>query len=290
MKTPAGSERLRGIEQPVNERGSSPSEELKGDREISADQSAERPRDITEIVGEINAIRGESYAARKSIADRDAKLNTLREGMGMLPKDMITPATEFQEGRIEDLQKRERELIAEAQDWLRSNGRENLPNGIVIDTEDGGFEVKGGSFDDIDKEEVASDRKRDDLELRRQWLRNLKEEVARNSERALREDWRTKDAVNLGLTIELMKRRIPGLIENKLRDFLSGKLEEPPFDTVWVRWKISSSLLERIVSRPNQVTSVDILFDEDDVKLADDKELNEVPPSTPSAHGSAPPS
>jgi len=266
-----------------------PPEELEIDGESSSDTSREAPRNVAEVVGELRAIDREIYAAQELGAHRDARLKTLRESMGVPPEGTVSPAAEFQDDRIKGLEERKRKLTLEVQGWIERNGRKNLPNGLVIETEDGGFEVKGGSFKYEGAGAFGEKNRHEDLEERKRWIRKFSEETVRDFEQAFRGDRATRNAVNLGLTVELMKLRVPKLIEKKAEDFLNGKVDEPPFAAVWARWNISS-LLERILGRPVQMSNVEIVFDDDTAKLADEQKSNKDPTHTSSQNGGSQPS
>jgi hypothetical protein len=89
----------------------------------------------------------------------------------------------------------------------------------------------------------------------------------------MRKDWRTNDAVNLELAIKVMKTRVPKAMEEKAKGYTEGKVDECPFSTVFIHWEVSS-ILERLLSKnPNYIRKMEVKFDEESVKIADEKDL-----------------
>jgi len=239
---------------------------LEAQKELIENPSEKSPEaEINETVGEIDHVDQELFTAQKSIAETEAKLAELREGMGMPPNGENSPAAGFQNEKIKQLEERKKELDQQKEDWIKQHGRENLPDGIALEDGEDGREAKGGS---LEKE------KKEDLELRKQWLKKFEEESARNFEDAMREDWRTKDAMNLDLTIHLMKLRVPEAMDKKAEDFINGKADEPPFSAVWIKWQ-TSSMLDKILNKPNSISTLEIAFDDEAQKIADEDELKE---------------
>lgn len=225
--------------------------------------------EINETAGEIDRVDQEIFSAQKSIAETEAKLAELREAMGMPPGGENSPAAEFQNGKIKQLEKRKEELGRQKESWIKEHGRENLPDGVALDDAEGGREAKGGSFKEKERDDKE---KKEDLELRKKWIKEWEEDAVKNFEDAMRKDWRTKDAMNLDLTIELMKLRVPKAMEKEAEDFVNGKVDQPPFSTVWIRWKTSSPL-DRVLNKPNWISKLEITFDDEAQKIAEEGEL-----------------
>jgi hypothetical protein len=242
-------------------------------KELIENPSEKSPEaEINETVGEIDHVDQEIFAAQKSIAEAEAKLAELREGMGMPPNGENSPAAGFQNEKINQLKKRKEELDQKKEDWIKQHGRENLPDGVALKDEEDGREAKGGSLEEEEDQEQNEKEKKEDLELRKQWLKKFEEESVKNFEDAMREDWRTKDAMNLDLTIQLMKLRVPEAMDKEAEDFINGKADEPAFSAVWIKWQTSSTL-DRILNKPNWISKLEITFDDEAQKIADESEL-----------------
>jgi hypothetical protein len=230
--------------------------------------------DIKETFGEIDAVDQEILAAQKSTQETNEKLAALRKDMGMPDGGEKSPAAEFQGEKIKQLEEKKEKLNAQKEDWINKNGKENLPPGIAFDNEEGGREANGGSFEDEQDQELTEEEKKEDLELRKKWLKQWEEDAVKHFEEAMREDWRTKDAMNLDLTVSLMKIRVPKAMDKEAEDFVNGEGDVPPFSSVRIRWQ-TSSLLERILDKPNRISKLEITFDDEVQKIADDEELKE---------------
>lgn len=229
---------------------------------------------IGATIGERDRVDQEIFAAQKSIAERQAKLSSLREEMGMPSGNENSPVADFQNERIKELEKRKGELDQQKENWIKQYGRENLPDGLAFDGENGDREAKGGSVEKNRDREQEEKEKKEDLEFRKKWMEKFKEDSVKNFEEAMREDWHTNDAMNLDLTVELMKRRVPSAMDKEAEDFINGKVDGPPFSTVWIKWQTSSAL-DKILGKPNFISKLEITFDNDAQKLAEESELKE---------------
>lgn len=256
---------LQAAEQPEAEQEAH--KELLGS---SLEKSSEA--EINNTLGEINHIDQEVFTAQKSITETQKKLADLKKGMGMPAGDENSPAVEFQNERVKQLEKRKNELNEEKEHWIEKNGRENLPDGIALDDGEGGREARGGSVEDDQDGELSDQEKKEDIELRKEWLKKWEERSVQKFEKAMREDWRTKDAMNLDLTVELMKRRVPEAMSKEAKEFIDGIVDEPPFSTVWIKWQTSSPF-DMLLSKPNRISKLEITFDNEIQKIADESEL-----------------
>jgi hypothetical protein len=246
---------------------------LEAQKELIENSSEKSPEaEINETIGETDRVNQEIFAAQKSVTETQAKLEALRESMGMPPSSENAPAAEFQNEKIKQLEKRKKELGQKKEDWIKQHGRENLPDGVVLEDGEDGREAKGGSLEKEEDQEQSEKEKKEDLELRKQWLKKFEEESVKNFEDAMREDWRTKDAMNLELTIQLMKLRVPEAMDKKAEDFINGKVDQPPFSAVWIKWK-TSSMMDKILNKPNSISKLEITFDDEVQKIADEGEL-----------------
>jgi hypothetical protein len=248
-------------------------EGLEAQKESLGNSSEKSPEaEINETVGEIDRVDQEIFTAQRSVAETRAKLAALREGMGMPASDESIPAAEFQNEKIKRLEERKKELGQRKEDWVKQHGREGLPAGVALEDEEDGREAKGNVLEKQEDQEQTEKEKKEDLELRKQWLKKFEEESVKNFENAMREDWRTKDAMNLDLVIELMKLRVPGMIEKKAEDFINGKADQPPFSAVWIKWR-TSSMMDRVLNKPNSISNLEVVFDDEAQKVADESEL-----------------
>ena len=265
-----------GIEGGVDAAGQSaeqPEAGLEAQKELTENRSEKSPEvQINETVGEIDHVDQEIFATQKSIAETESKLAELREGMGISPNDESSPATEFQNEKIKQLEKRKEKLGQQKESWIKQHGRENLPDGVALDDEEGDREAKGGSLEKGEGQEQDDKEKKEDLELRKKWIKKWEEDSVKNFEDAMREDWRTKDAMNLDLTLELMKLRVPKAMDKEAEAFINGTVDEPPFSAVWIKWQTSSPL-DRILNKPNWIGKLEITFDNEVQKIAEEDEL-----------------
>ena len=265
-----------GMEGGVDTAGQSaeqPEAGLEIQKELIENPSENSPEaEINETVDEIDHVDQEIFTAQKSIAETEAKLAELREGMGMPPNGENSPAAAFQNEKIKQLEKRREELGQQKENWIKQHGRENLPDGVALDDEEGGREAKGGSIEKEEDQEQNDKERKEDLELRKKWIKKWEEDSVKHFEDAMREDWRTKDAMNLDPTIELMKLRVPKAMDKEVEEFINGTVDEPPFSTVWIKWQTSSPL-DRILNKPNWIGKLEITFDNEAQKIADESEL-----------------
>jgi hypothetical protein len=265
-----------GMEGGVDAAGQSAEQQeagLETQKELIENPQEKSPEvEINETIGEIDHVDREIFTAQKSITETESKLAELREGMGMPPNGENPPAVGFQNEKIKQLEKRKEELGQQKESWIKQHGRENLPDGVALDDKEGDREAKGGSLEKEDDQEQDDKEKKEDLELRKKWIKKWEEDSVKNFENAMREDWRTKDAMNLDLTIELMKLRVPKAMDKKAEDFINGKADQPPFSAVWIKWQTSSPL-DRILNKPNWIGKLEITFDDEAQKIADESEL-----------------
>jgi hypothetical protein len=262
-----------GVSDAAGQSAEQPEAGLEAQNEFVENPSEKSPEtEINETVGEIDRVDQEIFAAQKSVTETREKLVALRESMGMPPSGENVPAAEFQNEKVKQLEKRKEELGQQKEDWIKQYGRENLPNGVALKDGEDGREAKGGSLEKEEDQGQSEKEKKEDLELRKQWLKKFEEESVKNFEDAMREDWRTKDAMNLDLAIQFMKLRVPEAMDKKAEDFINGKVDQPPFSAVWIKWQ-NSSMMDRILNKPNSISRLEITFDDEAQKIADESEL-----------------
>lgn len=193
--------------------------------------------------------------------------------MGAPPNNDESPAAAFQKERIEKLEERRRELDDKKAKWIEQYGRENLPEGIVMNDGEDGREVKGWSREKDEEREQNNQEKKEDLEARKEWVEQWEKETVEEFETSMREDWRTKDAINLKPSIELMKLRAQRSMEKAFADFIDGKIDVPPFASISLKWQ-TPSLFDKITGKPNIISKLEIVFDEKPEVLAEENELS----------------
>ncbi len=243
------------------------------DREFKNDFSEQSPeKKIAETIKGVDRIDQEIFTAKKSIAETQSKLAALREGMKMPPGGDESPAMAFQKERIEKLEERRKELGDEKTKWIEQYGRENLPEGIVMEDDNNGREVKGWSREKNEEQERSDQEKKEDLEARKGWVKKWEKETVEEFETSMNEDWRTKDAVNLRSSIELMKLRAQDSMEKAFADFVDGKIDTPPFSNMSLKWR-TSSLLDKLTGKPETISKLEIVFDEKPETLAEESDL-----------------
>ena len=252
-----------------------PGSEMEAQKEAAENSQERSPeQEITDTTRALEDVDREIFAARRSMGEMDAKLASLREEMGAPESGGPSPVAEFQNQKIKQLEEKRAELNREKQEWIEQYGRENLPDGLVLEDEEGNLEAKGGSYKEGEDEDKRSgeEEKKEDLELREKLFKTWEEDAVRQFEKTMREDWRTEDAMNLDVTIQLMKLRVPKAMEEEAENFLDGKEDVPPFSTVWIKWQ-TSPLLDKLAGKPSFIGKLEITFDDEARKLAEEDEL-----------------
>lgn len=234
----------------------------------SVEPSEEQLADVTSTIHEISAIDEEISAAEDAAAERRIRLYGSREDIGVPP-----PASEIENERISRLKAKRASLENKQKEWTRRFGSKNLPPGIALDA-NGGDRLAKGDSSDCDNPSAIKE-KRDHLESRNDWVRDLTKRAIGHFEQAMRTDWQTRGCLNLETAIRLMKIRVPHLIEYKANEFLRGKTDDPGFASVWIRWHTDSPLSTMMRQR-NQVRNIELVFDEEPEKLANDNDLKDV--------------
>lgn len=255
----------KGLEQ---EAELSPEKQAEDVLEKGNEQPTEEEK-ITNLIGQINDIDEKIFNTRKRAFQDEAKLKALREGMGLTSNGETSPGTDFNNNKITSLEAEKAELVQQREEWIEEFGRDNLPEGLAIEESEDGREAKGVS---PEKElELTGKEKREQTKERREWIEAWKKGAVVNFEKGMRDDWRTEDAINLDLTIEVMKLRVPNAMEKEMKDFVEGKTDELP-SVVWIHWKCNS-FFDQVLGKPNMITSLDITFDNEVVRIADAEDL-----------------
>jgi hypothetical protein len=249
----------------------------------SAERSSEE--EITGVLEEMDGLDQEIFNTKKSAAETKQEIARLRESLGAPSTDEEPPSAEIENEKIEKLEEQKNELEKQKEEWIEQHGRENLPKGLAMGSGENGREANGSPENDeeefeeeiknLEEEEKKQKRKerKEDLEQRKEWLKEWEEDAIFQFEGTMRKDWRTNDAVNLELAIKVMKTRVPKAMEEKAKEYTEGKVDECPFSTVFIHWEVSS-ILERLLSKnPNYIRKMEVKFDEESVKIADEKDL-----------------
>ena len=234
------------------------------------EQESEKEK-ITEVISQINDIDEKIFRAKKHIGQDEAKLRVIRESMGLPMETGMSPMVSFNNDRIERLENDRNELIKQKEEWVDKFGKDNFPEGLATEESEDGREVKGAQLSIEEKTELTDKEKQEQTEKRREWLETWKKKAIVKFEKGMRNDWRTKDAINLDFTIEVMKMRVPNAMEKEMKDFVEGKNDEPP-SVVWIHWKCNS-LFDHVLGKPNTIKSLEITFDKEIVELAGEKDL-----------------
>lgn len=254
-----------GAENQAVEQANAESETQKKLVENLSENSSEK--EITETIEEMNSVDRDIFTAQKAITETNTKLNSLREEMGVGPTNETSPAAQYQSEKLKQLEKKKSELNDQKSEWTKKYGTENLPEGIAWENEEGNREADGGSAEKIEEKE--------ELELRKKWLKDWEKKAVGNFEKAMQEDWRTTDAANLELTVQLMKLRLPEAMDKEADDFITGKVDVPPFSVVRIQWETASPL-ERVLNKPNWISKLDISFDGKAQDMVKEYELKKV--------------
>jgi len=227
-----------------------------------------------QVVGTISRVEDvdkKILETRRRTAEDEAKINSLRESLGVTSDSEISQSANFNNHRVAGLEAERNELTKERDGLIEEFGRDNLPEGLALEDGEDGREAKGVQFSPEKQPELTNKEKREQAKERRDWLEAWKKDAVTNFEKGMKNDWRTKDAINLETTIKVMKLRVPDAMEKEMKDFVDGKTEDLP-SVVWIHWNCNS-LFDQTLGKPNMIKNLDITFDNEVVKLADKKDL-----------------
>lgn len=146
--------------------------------------------------------------------------------------------------------------------WLKANNREELPEGISVAEEDGyvvKFNVLKEQTDKMSKEQ------------RRRLIDRWQEESVEYFIKFYQSNWRSRSAVNLPQVLDVIKNNVPLAVERRAKKFLDGTSDFLP-DFVFLDWK-STSILDRLTGKPNQIMELKIDFGGDSEVLATEADL-----------------
>lgn len=133
--------------------------------------------------------------------------------------------------------------------WLKANNREELPEGIGVEEEDG-YVVKFN----VQKEQTEKMSK----EQRRRLIDRWKEESVEYFTDFYKSNWYSRSAVNLPQVLDVIKNNVPLAIERRAKKFLDETSDFVP-DFVFLDWK-STSILDCLTGKPNQIMELKIDF------------------------------
>lgn len=244
----------------------------KGPEERSQEKELSPREKITDVLNELNYVDQKIFESQRSIAETKEKLAGLQKDMGVTRTDNNPPSAQFDNEKIKKLEEEKAELEKQKKEWMEEYGRENLPEGTAIESKNGGREAKADSFGE--KWELEKEKKQnreEELKERKRMMQEWEERAVSDFERAMKNDWRTLGAINLNITIEIMKFQVPQAMDKKSKDFLEGKTDTLPFSTVWIKWE-TTGLFERIFNK-NKITKLDITFDDKAEELASQKDI-----------------
>lgn len=165
---------------------------------------------------------------------------------------------------LEKVKKRRLKLEEQKEEWVEENGRENVPESIVIDAGDNAREAKGVQG----KKEGGAE----DKEKRKQSVEQFKAKAIDAFKKVLKSDWKVSDAVNLDLAIDVMKTKMSALFGKKEKEYLDGKGEDILEQTVWLKWH-RTPLIEQAIGKPNMIKKLEVYFGDTPVPIATEDEL-----------------
>lgn len=223
--------------------------------------TAERINEIDEMIFKREMLAGQ---------DRN-KIGAVQKQLGITSNNEVLPIDNFNDEEISKFEVEREKLTEQYNNWQKKFGEDNLPDGLAVAKDENDFEAKGAALLPEEKSELNVEDKVEQIRKRKEWLESWKKEATANFEKALRNNWRTKNAANLDLTIELMKLRVPNAMEKEMKDYVEGKTDEP-CSIVWMHWE-SSSLLDRIIGKPNMIKKLNITFDKKSVEIAGKEDL-----------------
>ena len=228
-------------------------------------------KEITSIAEKRDDLNERIFIANKSATETGNQLARVRSELNIDASQTETASSSSRDKEIAKLEEKREKVLEDQEKWLDQHGKENLPNGIVIETKEG-MEAKGVSFPLL--EQMRREDREEELRERKKFMDVCKEELISTFEMTLRKNWRTKSAVNLDLTIALMKLQVPKAFDEKTKDFVEGKTDMPPFANVYISWK-DTPLLARLVGEPNVIQDLKIHFDGEPITIADKEDLEE---------------
>ncbi len=166
------------------------------------------------------------------------------------------------------LETRRQETLDGILDWIKRNGRENLPEDVDVPL---GDEATGRNIPliELDEESIKEAQKEQRLEIVEKW----KQGAVTSFTNSLKKSWRSRNALNLSVALKAVEVNVPASIDRHAKDYLDGKKDMLP-GAVSIEWK-HRSIIEQIMGKPNQITELKINFGSEAETLADEKTLIE---------------
>lgn len=167
-------------------------------------------------------------------------------------------------GKTQKIRKKLGALEDQKSDWLKQNGIEKLPEGVIVpEGEDGRALKLDVSRDQAEKMSEAE---------RRKLIDEWKRKSVKIFIKAVQSDWRSRDAINLSMVVDVIKNNTPLAIEKKAKQFLSGETDSLPNVAV-IHWK-TNSIFDSLTGKPNQIKELKIDFEGETQVLAGPEELS----------------
>lgn len=198
----------------------------------------------------------ENYNKKADVLDTEKQINELTSELGLIEKwinnvknhGISSPELSGKrEGILNEIGSLEDKKTA----WLEDNGEEELPEGISIEKGEEDSMMKL----DLDQEQAEKMSK----EERRKLIDDWEKKAVKNFTDVMKSNWRTSDAINLPIVLDVIKNNVPLSIEKQSKKFLDGNDDSLP-NAVVVSWK-HASILERLKNKPNQIRELSISFD-----------------------------
>lgn len=225
----------------------------------------ESPKDeIVTTVNRIEDLDKKIVEASIRVTSENADIERLRGEIGVGTSSLLQNDNDEISGL-----KSERNALAKQRDELIEEiGRNNLPDGLVVETGEFGRTVNG--LNRLSGERVQSNVESEQAE-RRRWLEEGKVKAVEIFENAMRSDWHTSDAVNIEIAIEVMKKKVPDAMEKRMKNFVDGDGEDLP-SVVWLHWECNS-LFDRILGKSNMIRGINVMFGNEAVQIAGEEDL-----------------
>ena len=230
--------------------------------EFEADaQFIKEPEKFKAETKEQESSEGKIPGLENQINSRVAELDLIKKGIEQgKGQDIKSPELAAkQEQMVKEIQA----LEEQKSEWLDQNGIEQLPEGVSVAQGENGWQLKIN----LTREQAEGMGK----EQRRKLIDSWKTRAAENFADAIETDWRSRDAINLPLVLDVIRNNVPLAIEKKSSDFLNGNTDFLP-DFVVIHWKVNS-FFDTLIGKPNQIRELKIDFAGESEVLAGAEEL-----------------
>lgn len=249
--------------------------ELDIDKGMEKQKSREKDptEEVIDLLDEINNVDRKIFAAQGSVSKTEKELSALRENFGLPVNNEKPPSLAIQGAKIDKLRERRKELSELIEVWIGENGRDNIPDGVAIEGEEGGWEVKGGNLEDYIGEqesdyELDKEVREKILELRVKWLKEWSGRAVEHFRKFVEEHWKMKNAVNLSLIKKLIELRVPKILKEKTQDYIEGKIDKSTISTVWLNCDVSP-----LTDETEFINKIEITTSNEKIEVANADEL-----------------